>query len=91
MNDWYLKIEPEVRDIVYALRNNGINTFCSCGHDMWIQCETNDPTEELKVIYNILVEQFKIVNYCVNVDFKISEGYISKFLEIKLPKLDKKE
>jgi len=40
MSDWYEEhIEPEVRDIVRYLRNNGINTESSCGHDMYIQCE----------------------------------------------------
>jgi len=47
-NDWYSNtIEEPVRNIVRALRNNGINTECSCGHDMTIQCQTIDPTTEL--------------------------------------------
>jgi hypothetical protein len=38
--DWYEEnIEPEVRDLVRYLRNNGINTECSCGHEMYIQCQ----------------------------------------------------
>jgi len=37
--DWYDTIEEPVRNIVKMLRENGINTQCSCGHDMYIQCE----------------------------------------------------
>lgn len=43
-----------MRRVVYALRNAGINTLSSCGHDMWIQCDTCDPTEELATIYTVL-------------------------------------
>ncbi len=34
MNIWYsTHVEKPIREIVYALRNHGINTICSCGHD----------------------------------------------------------
>lgn len=55
-DDWYLNtIEEPVRDIVRALRNNGINTECSCGHDMTIQCQTIDPTTELLNIRSVFM------------------------------------
>ena len=35
--DWYERtIEPEVRDFVRLLRNNGFNTTGSCGHERWV-------------------------------------------------------
>lgn len=35
---WYDEaIEPEIRDLVRLLRDNGINTECSCGHSMYVQ------------------------------------------------------
>lgn len=38
LENWYEKyIEPEIRDVVRLLRNNGVNTECSCGHQMWVQ------------------------------------------------------
>ncbi len=39
-NYWYEeKIEEPLVGIVRYLRNNGINTECSCGHEMYIQCQ----------------------------------------------------
>jgi len=53
--NWYEQnIEPEVRELVRELRNNGINTFCSCGHEKYVECETYDPSEELKTVYNVM-------------------------------------
>lgn len=42
MSDWYDGIEPEIREYVRLLRNNGFNTISSCGHEMWIVIENND-------------------------------------------------
>lgn len=37
---WYEDtIEEPVRELVYLLRNNGFNTECSCGHEMYVQCQ----------------------------------------------------
>jgi len=33
MIDWYENIEAPIRDIVKFLRNNGVNTECSCGYE----------------------------------------------------------
>jgi len=41
--------------VVRALRNNGINTECSCGHKYYIQCQSIDPTTELLNIRTILM------------------------------------
>lgn len=57
MSDWYEQhIEPEVREVVRALRNNGINTTCSCGHEMYIECQTLDQNTELSTIYCVMIE-----------------------------------
>ena len=40
---WYLNnIEPEIREVVKILRDNGINTKGSCGHRMWVYCDWLD-------------------------------------------------
>jgi len=58
MTDWYEEnIEEGIRDVVKALRDNGINTTCSCEHEMWIEAETYDPSSELNTIFNVLVEK----------------------------------
>lgn len=37
---WYDKyIESEIRPMVKLLRDNGVNTYESCGHDMWISVD----------------------------------------------------
>jgi len=37
--DWYKEyIEEDIRPLVKLLRENGFNTECSCGHDMYVQC-----------------------------------------------------
>ena len=38
------------------LRNNGINTTCSCEHEMYIEFDSYSPTEEKDIIYNTLAE-----------------------------------
>jgi len=58
MADWYdCFIEDPLKDLVRILRNNGFNTFCSCGHrpKPYIQMEWYDDAEVTK-IYNLLVE-----------------------------------
>ena len=37
--DWYDSLEPGVRPFVRLLRDNGINTTCSCEHTMTIEAE----------------------------------------------------
>ena len=38
-NDFYCHIEEPIRDHVRRLRNDGWNTFCSCGHKMTVDIE----------------------------------------------------
>lgn len=53
--DWYEEnIEEPIRDIVRLLRDNGINTTCSCGHTMEIQGDTTLNVETLKIIDELL-------------------------------------
>ena len=38
--NWYSEnIEDQLKDIIKYLRNNGVNTECSCGHELYIQCQ----------------------------------------------------
>ena len=48
------EIEPGVRKLVGCLREHGINTECSCHHEWYVQCQTLDPTSELRLIYNAM-------------------------------------
>ena len=54
---WYRNIEEPVCNLVKLLRDNGFNTFCSCGHlpQPYIQMEWYED-EEVTRLYNLLVE-----------------------------------
>jgi len=54
MNIFYLEMEEMVRPFVKELRDNGINTFCSCEHEGFIDAESSDPTTEKDVIFNVM-------------------------------------
>jgi len=46
--EWYEKyIEEPIRPLVKLLRNNGFNTTCSCGHQMYVEME-NYHAEEVE-------------------------------------------
>lgn len=53
---WYNQIEPEVRELVWLLRNNGINTTGSCGHERWILAQTCTPFDDMGTICHLLVQ-----------------------------------
>jgi hypothetical protein len=55
-DSFYEMIEEGVRAPVRALRQAGINTFCSCHHEGHIQCYSSDPTNERMVIWNVMSE-----------------------------------
>lgn len=62
MNDWYEEfIEEEIRPVVRLLRDNGFNTFCSCGHKMYVELECYDPAH-ITDIYNLLMEHDYLFN-----------------------------
>jgi hypothetical protein len=84
--DWYENnIEEPIREIVKELRSNGINTFCSCGHRMWIQCESYYEFEESKIIYDVLVGKFGIKKYRTVLIDDIDNEHRNKVLEIQIP------
>jgi hypothetical protein len=53
---FYLQLEEGVRNAVRVLRNNGINTICSCHHEGYIQAESCDPYTEQVAILNSMSE-----------------------------------
>ena len=82
--DWYDNIEEGVRDIVRALRNNGINTICSCGHDMYVQFESyNDPTHEHWTVYNVMTE-LGYKEFTIEFRYEFRETGQSHYGEIKI-------
>lgn len=53
---WYFTLEPEVRQIVYGLRNAGINTTGSCGHEMWVYCDSVEGVQAVEAAGKVLQE-----------------------------------
>jgi hypothetical protein len=77
--DWYAeKIEEPIRELVRVLRNNGINTTGSCGHEMYIQMEhyfQGGCLGELhNVLYNYLTEHGLPVEYDITVHLEVERG-----------------
>ena len=87
-NRWYLeKIEPEIRNLVRYLRNRGVNTECSCGHQKFIQCQYI-PDGSIKEIHDLLFNYFaekrEPINYTINIYHQVVDGHLFSSLEIKL-------
>jgi len=53
---FYSELEEGVREYIRALRNAGINTECSCHHEGYIQCQSLDPSAEIRIIRDVLLE-----------------------------------
>jgi len=53
MNEFYSDIEEPIREVVRVLRDNGVNTTCSCGHKMYVEADII-PDGQLEVIHRTL-------------------------------------
>jgi hypothetical protein len=86
--NWYLNIESEVRDVVSHLRNNGINTECSCGHDMTIQCQFLLDGTVWKIqglLFNYFYEKDRNVpDFTINAIYEYKAGNHLSSIEIKI-------
>lgn len=90
MVDWYEEnIEPEVREVVRLLRDNGINTVCSCGHEKTVQCEYSNDGFVRNVDYLLFNTGYR--NYTIDVHLNRDDGHIHSFLNITFRDLEKKE
>lgn len=89
MTDWYKEnIEEPLQDIVKYLRDNGINTECSCGHEMYIQCQYS-PDGEFKrlhdLVYNYLHGKGVAINYTIVLTHEVRDGHCYTSLDLKFP------
>ncbi len=86
-----MKIEKPIRHLVVALRENGFNTFCSCGHlpRPYIQMEWYEDSEVTK-LYDLLVEN-KYKNFLIKAvwDSKLNKRILEiSFCYITQPLVD---
>ena len=81
--DWYKEhIEEPVRSLVKLLRNNGFNTECSCGHEMYVQCQYILDGDIMR-LHNLLFNN-GYRDYEINVIIQVKEGYCYPSLDLKL-------
>jgi hypothetical protein len=87
-NYWYNHIEEPIRPLVQLLRNNGVNTRCSCGHEMYVECEYygGQLDEVYELLFNNGFCKFK-VDACVGFGWNGLSGR-STGMVIWLPKAD---
>jgi len=91
--DWYgTYIEDPLKDLMWVLRNNGINTECSCGHEMYIQCEyvLDGQLMDIHGLMNCYLHENKLpVNYEIVLTHTVMDGHGYTSLDIKLPNEEK--
>jgi hypothetical protein len=92
--DWYERcIEEPLREIVRRLRNEGINTTCSCAHasPMYIECHTTPGAEDLltihKTVWSCLHVMGKRVNFEVELRHFVNDGHSDNtYIVIRIPR-----
>ena len=91
MPGWYEEaIEEPIRDLVRLLRDNGFNTFCSCGHKMYVQCSYL-PDGEIQRLHDLLFVHFydKMPippEYDITMHLHVADGHVFEpLLTIQFP------
>lgn len=76
---WIDNIEEPIRDVVKLLRDNGFNTTCSCGHEMYVEGDIVMDYELNRLhilLWNHCSENNKSISYEITFEVKVSEGFI---------------
>jgi hypothetical protein len=84
MNVFYLDIEETIRPYVKELRDNGINTTCSCEHEGYIEAESNDPSTEQRHIFDVMTTM-GVKEWAATLHVQHSPSYWYSRWEIKSP------
>jgi hypothetical protein len=83
--DWYEEyIEESIRSVVKLLRDNGFNTECSCGHDMYVQCQYL-LDGEIKRLHDLLFNN-GYRNYVIDVLVQVLDGHLYPSIEVRFEK-----
>ena len=81
--DWYEEyIEESIRPLVRLLRDNGFNTQCSCGHEMYVECSCL-LDGEIQRLHNLLFNNGHS-DYEINVNIKVLNQCLYSVCTIKL-------
>ncbi len=93
--DWYDQhIEDPLKGIVRYLRNNGINTICSCGHKMRIDCYSHlghEVPELHKLVWAYLYEHpgelgYDGVFFSISLNHNVMDGHAYTTMALHLGK-----
>ena len=83
--NWYEEyIEEGIRKEVKLLRDNGFNTECSCGHEMYVQCQYLIDGE-IQRLHNLLFNN-GYRNYTINVQVQIIDGHMYPSIDVGFQK-----
>jgi hypothetical protein len=79
--DWYEEnIEEGVRFPVRLLRDNGVNTECSCEHDKTIQCQYINDGHIQHIDSTLFDAGFR--NYDIKLYMTREDGHLRSFVDI---------
>jgi len=85
--DWYEEyIEEPIRNLVKLLRDHGFNTECSCGHEMYVQCQYT-LEGEIKRLHDLLFNS-GYRNYEISILIKVMDGHQYPSMEIRVKEDD---
>ena len=88
--DWYEDtIEEPIRELVKLLRNEGFNTECSCGHEMYVQCQYI-MDEEIMRLHKLLFNN-GYRNYGISILIKVIDGISYPTLDLHINDEEKKK
>jgi hypothetical protein len=86
--NWYEEnIEEPIRDVVKHLRDNGFNTECSCGHEMYIQIGHSLDGELMRLhslLFCYFAEKKEKVSYEIIMRHKVMDQCPFTSVEIRL-------
>ncbi len=85
--NWYEEwIEQPIRDVVKLLRDNGFNTECSCGHEMYVQCQylmDGDIHRLHQLIWHYLHNVGKPIDFEIAVLVRVMDGHAYSSLNVE--------
>lgn len=83
MANWYDEhIEEPIQDLVRLLRDNGFNTECSCGHEMYVQCQYICEGETMRLHHLLFNNGYR--NYHIKIDLRVDDGHSFSTIEITI-------
>jgi predicted oxidoreductase len=84
--NWYKEnIEPGIRDLVRLLRDNGVNTECSCEHKMYIQFQVIPGNDAASVVDTILFNS-GYTDYLIEITVQRLFGSLMAYGTVFFPK-----